>query len=268
MKQIRFLLIIFLFSCSMLAHAQVSTAHRGDVQNGYNFWFYRPDEDESDGVHRPLLVFLHGASLCGNNLDRVKRYGPMDALRYGKIIDCYILAPQNPGGSWQPNKIMNLIEWAEKKYNVDTNRIYVYGMSLGGYGTIDMCATYPDKIACGMALCGGATVKDLSGLATMPMWIVHGTADRAVPVSASDHVVEAIKKTGDDSRLIYTRMPGVNHGRPARIFYMKQTYDWMFSHSLQDEGRPINRDFKITNENMNDAYNSIRNNSKGIEAYE
>ncbi len=269
-KQIILLALLVLFSISAYAQNSVNKAkaYRGEVKDGYNFWFYRPEDDESRNVHRPLLVFLHGASLCGNNLDRVKRYGPMDALRYGEIIDAYIIAPQNPGGSWQPKKIMNLIEWAEKNYKVDSNRIYVYGMSLGGYGTLDMCATYPDRIACGMALCGGATVRDLSGLSRIPMWIVHGTADRAVPVSASDKVVDAVKQTGDDSRLIYTRMPGVDHGRPARIFYMKQTYDWMFSHSLQDEGRPVNRDFKITNEGMNNAYKDIRNNSKGIEAYE
>lgn len=266
------LLLLLMLMCTLLAQAQKKAvnakAYRGAVSNGYNFWFYRPDDDESRHVHRPLLVFLHGASLCGTNLESVKRYGPMDALRYGDIIDAYIIAPQNPGGSWQPQKIMNLIEWAEKNYNVDSDRIYVYGMSLGGYGTLDMCATYPDRIACGMALCGGATVRDLSGLSRIPMWIVHGTADRAVPVSASDRVVEAIKATGDSSRMIYDRMPGVDHGRPARIFYMKQTYDWMFSHSLKDEGRPINRDFRLTKENMNNAYKEIKNNAKGIEAYE
>ena len=258
----RFLLTILLSVWCLLASAQdQSKAYRNAVAGSYDFWFYRPDEDESDGVHRPLLVFLHGASLCGKDLNRVKRYGPMDALKKGRIIDCYVLAPQNPGGSWSPEKIMKLIEWAEKKYNVDSDRIYVYGMSLGGYGTIDVCATYPDRIAAGMAMCGGATVKDLSGLSRMPLWIVHGTADRAVPVSASDRVANAIKATGDASRMIYTRMPGIDHGRPARIFYMSQTYDWMFSHSLKDKGRPVNRDFEITPELMNNAYRDFGKNA-------
>lgn len=259
----RFLLTILFSLCVLVVRAQdTSKAFRKVVPDSYNFWFYRPDEDESDGVHRPLLIFLHGASLCGNNLDKVKRYGPMEALKRGRVIDCYVLAPQNPGGSWSPQKLMKLIEWAEQHYNVDSDRIYCYGMSLGGYGTLDLCATYPDRIAAGMALCGGATVKDLSGLSRIPMWIVHGTADTAVPVSASDRVVEAIKQTGDASRLIYTRMPGINHGRPARIFYMHQTYDWLFSHSLKDEGRPINRDFEITPQLMQDAYKDLGRNAK------
>lgn len=266
---VKYILTVMMLVISIAANAQTNCkAYYNAVQNGYNFWFYRPEEDEGDGVHRPLLVFLHGASLCGNNLERVKKYGPMDALKHGRAIDCYIIAPQNPGGSWQPAKVMNLIEWAEKNWNVDSDRIYVYGMSLGGYGTLDVCATYPDRIAAGMAMCGGATVKDVSGLNKMPMWIVHGTADRAVPVSASDKVVEAMKNAGPTDRLIYTRMPGVDHGRPARLFYCYQTYDWMFSHSLKDEGREINRDFEITNELLNNAYKDLGRNANLNAAYE
>ncbi len=263
-------MVLFLW-CGVLSYAQdTSKAYKNEVAGSYNFWFYRPVDEVEEGKHakkqhseehpverRPLLIFLHGASLCGHDLQKVKRYGPIEALKRGRVIDCYILAPQNPGGSWQPAKIMKLVEWAEKHFNVDSNRIYCLGMSLGGYGTMDFCATYPDRVAAGMALCGGATVKDVSGLARMPMWIVHGTADRAVPISASDKVVAAIKKTGDDSRLIYTRMPGIDHGRPARIFYLSQTYDWLFSHSLADEGRPVNRDFKLTPQILQNAYKDL-----------
>lgn len=264
------ILKVVVLICTLLfslgAFAQDIKAHR-DVKDAYNFWFYTPDaSDEHENMHRPLLVFLHGASLCGNNLDRVRRYGPIDALKRGRAIDCYVIVPQNPGGSWNPKKVMTLIEWAEKNYNVDSDRIYVYGMSLGGYGTIDVCATYPDRIAAGMAMCGGATVKDLSGLSKMPMWIIHGTADRAVPVAMSDKVVAEMKKTGD-SRLIYTRLQGADHGAPARIFYMYQTYDWMFSHSLKDEDRPINRDFEITNQLLKTAYSDLGKNST-MDAFE
>lgn len=251
----KYVLMVLAFMVSMLVSAQTNCkSYTNAVPDGYNFWFYRPDDEEGESVHRPLLVFLHGASLCGRNLEKVRRYGPMDALKRGRAIDCYVIAPQNPGGSWSPQKVMNLIEWAEKNWNVDSDRIYVYGMSLGGYGTIDVCATYPDRIAAGMAMCGGATVRDVSGLNKMPLWIIHGTADRAVPVSASDKVVEAMKSAGNTERLIYTRMPGVDHGRPARLFYCHQTYDWMFSHSLKDENREINRDFTIDNELLNNAY--------------
>ena len=258
-------------------NGQGFTAHVGTVPGAYNFWFHAPAPPEVDegmegeapsfksqisNQRYPLLIFLHGRSLCGRDLAKVKRYGAIDAVARGRSIDCFIMAPQNPGESWNPHKIMKIVDWASKNYNVDTTRIYVYGMSLGGYGTLDLAATYPDRIAAAMALCGGATVKDLSGLSRLPLWIVHGTADSRVPVSASDKVVAAIKATGDDSRLIYTRMPGIDHGRPARIFYMGQTYDWLFSHSLLDPGREVNRDFVITSEMLNSAYQDLGRNFK------
>lgn len=251
------LLLITTFACISNIFAQKFTAHRGEVSNAYNFWFYNPEAQVSKDSHFPLLIFLHGRSLCGSDLNRVKRYGAIDAVTRGRYIDSYIIAPQNPGGAWSPQKIMNIVEWAQRHYNVDSTRIYVYGMSLGGFGTIDFAATYPDKVACAMALCGGGTVKDLSGLSRVPLWIVHGTADKAVPVSASDKVVASIRATGDDSRLIYTRMPGVDHGRLARIFYMLQTYDWMFSHSIKDTNREINSSFEITNDMLSRAYQDL-----------
>lgn len=239
-------------------NAQEFEAYKGEVDDSYNFWFYNPQTISDPNAHFPLLIFLHGASLCGRNLNQVKRYGPINAVAKGKIIDCYIVAPQNPGGAWKPEKIWKIVEWAKEKFAVDTTRIYVYGMSLGGYGTIDLAATYPDKIAAAMAMCGGASVRDVSGLSKLPLWIIHGTADRAVSVKASDKVVDAIRATGDDSRLIYSRLPGVDHGRPARLFYMSLTYDWLFSHSTKDPNRECNHSFELTNDMMDNVYNDIR----------
>ena len=266
MKRIVITIISLILTLCIMAQGSV-TACKNKVPGSYNYWFYTPDQDMGTDAHYPLLIFLHGQSLCGNNLEKVRKYGPIDALKRGRVIDCYVIAPQNPGGSWNPDKIMKIIEWAEKNYKVDSSRIYVYGMSLGGYGTIDMVAAYPDRIAAAMAMCGGATAKDLSGLNKVPLWIVHGTADRAVPVAQSDKVVEAMKAAGSTDRLIYTRMKGVDHGGPARIFYMAQTYDWLFYHCLDDEGRPVNRDFEITQEAMKNAYKDLGKNAS-MEAYE
>lgn len=258
MKRIILLLVTIALAASS-THAQDFKAHRGTVPNSYDFWFYDPETEHDPRAHFPLLIFLHGRSLCGKDLQKVKRYGAIDAVAKGRTIDTYIMAPQNPGGSWSPEKIWAIVEWAEKHFHVDKSRIYVYGMSLGGFGTIDLAATYPDKIACAMGLCGGATKRDLSGLSKLPLWIMHGTADAAVSVKESDKVVEAIRATGDDSRLIYSRMSGVDHGRLSRVFYLRQTYDWLFSHSLDDPGREINRDFNITNEMLGNAYRDINN---------
>lgn len=240
----------------MMATAQSITAHKGDIEKGYDFWFYQPADTDSI---KPLVVFLHGASLCGRNLDRVRRYGTIDAIEKGRKINGYVVAPQNPGGTWQPNKVMDLVAWAKANHNIDTTRIYVLGMSLGGYGTIDFCATYPDKVAAGIAMCGGGTVKDYSPLTQLPLWVMHGTADRAVSVRESDRVVNAMKATEEGApRLHYDRIKGMNHSALARAFYHKKIYDWLFAHSLTDSARmakPV--ELNVTNASLKAAYKDL-----------
>ncbi|MBR1467935.1 MAG: phospholipase [Bacteroidaceae bacterium] len=269
------LFLTALHSCATTA--QELHPFRNTAPGGYHFWMYTPPvtadsahhitesaakshkrrKHGKDAVLKPLIVFLHGASLCGRNLHMVRRYGTLDALDRGRKIDAYVLAPQNPGGAWKPEKLMNLCEWAFRNYDIDTTRVYVLGMSLGGYGTIDFAAAYPHRIAAAMALCGGGTSKTLGNLNQLPLWILHGTADRAVPVGASDKVVAAMQAAGPTNRLIFSRLKGYNHGQPARIFYMKETYEWLLSHSLKDKDRPVNRSVTINTTNIPLAYRDL-----------
>lgn len=235
------------------------TPHRGTVKDGYNFWLYNPDVADVEDA-KPVIIFLHGASLCGNDLNKVKRYGTIDAIEKGRDIDAYVIAPQNPGGAWSPRKVMNVLDWVSDNYNIDYDRVYVIGMSLGGYGTIDVAATYPDRIAAAIAMCGGSSVNDLSGLNDVPLWIIHGTADRAVTVSQSDKVVSAMREAAGESgteRLVYNRVPGMNHSKPARMFYLDESYDWLFGHTLKDHTRKIQPTFAIESA-MGRAYNGVK----------
>src|SRR5574344_2525902 len=118
---------------------------------------------------------------------------------------------------------MKVLEWAEKHYPVDPSRVYVVGMSLGGYGTIDFAGTYPDKVAAAMALCGGGTIKDYSGLLKVPLWIIHGKSDRQVPWTASQKVVDAMAAIDTTRLLRYDLLPGIDPGGLARCFYVKNT---------------------------------------------
>jgi len=250
-KNIKFLILSLLFIIGILSvSAGKTTAHRGTVKGAYNFWLYNPTENANptDTLEmKPVVIFLHGASLCGNNLERVRRYGTIDAIEKGRDVDAYVIAPQNPGGAWNPAKVMKIVDYLSETYgNVDLDRVYVMGMSLGGYGTIDLAATYPDRIAAAIALCGGGTVGDYSGLNDVPLWIVHGTADRAVRISESDKVVADMKSSSESTpRLIYNRIPGMNHSQPARMFYLKESYDWLFSHSLKDDNRSVSEAFDV-----------------------
>ena len=136
------LMLLVFFALCLAARAQKTDKGNfvtkvNAIPKGYNFWVYTPTEYEVDQHPLPLVIFLHGASLCGNNLQRVRRYGVLDAIDRGKIIPTLVVAPQNPGGAWSPQKINDLLEWTKAHYKVDTTRVYVLGMSLGGYGTMD-----------------------------------------------------------------------------------------------------------------------------------
>ena len=254
------LLMMTIHPEQMMAEAELLSNYNVE-KDTYNFWLYLPDGYEKTAHDTPLIIFLHGRSLSGSDLNRVRRYGLIDVVESGRKVDAMVMAPQCPSGvSWQPQKLHKTIEWVKRHYDFDTDRIYVVGMSLGGYGTIDYCATYPDEVAAGIGMCGGASVKPSvqQNLSRMPFWIIHGTADRAVPISESKKVVENVQDSHDgDKRLKYTWLQGGDHGTPSHVFYKKETYDWLFSHALTDRDRPINRDIDFTTESLKGAYKSM-----------
>lgn len=254
MKKIILSLLILL---PALLSAQQLASFRNIIPNGYNFWIYTPKDYDSTRREKPLLLFLHGASLSGSDLQRVRKYGPLTAISYGHDIDAVIVAPQCPGGGWIPNQVEKVVEWALAHYAVDTNRIYVIGMSMGGYGTINYVGTYPDRIAAAMALCGGGGIKNYCGLNKVPFWILHGTADRAVGISKSVEVVNKMKACGDTPLLRFTKLSGQSHSALAKIFYLDDTYAWLFSHRLNDSVRFVNKDIDITVAKMGTAYQNI-----------
>ncbi|MCR4852987.1 MAG: phospholipase, partial [Prevotella sp.] len=146
-----------LAALGLQAQVVKQTTHKGVKNGGYPFWISLPDDYLSHQDSLPVVFFLHGASLCGKNLSRVKTYGTLAAIDMGRNIPAIVVAPQNPGGAWSPKKLDDILEWTKTHYRVDTTRVSVLGMSLGGYGTMDFAGTYPHKIAAAMALCGGCT---------------------------------------------------------------------------------------------------------------
>lgn len=257
MKWLLLHIIILFFSPSANAQNGQMAAMKNVIDDGYNFWLYAPREYLYENRRVPLIIFLHGASLCGTNMQRVRRYGLLHAIEKGRYYPAMVVAPQNPGGSWSPRKIANILDWVERNHDIDTTRVYVIGMSLGGYGTLDFAGSYPERVAAAMALCGGSTLKDFTGLGRIPLWILHGTADKAVPVSQSKNVVNAIKQSGNDRLLRYDWLKGASHGDLARILYLKQTYDWLFFHTTVDKPREVERDITITNADMKNAYDDL-----------
>ena len=258
-------MLLFCYTASVAAQDDLLQARRNVLPKGYDFWVYTPEDYESTKDTLPVVLFLHGASLCGHDLNRVRRYGPLHAIQKGYTIRALIIAPQNPGGAWKPQKVNDVLDWTLEHYKADTTRIYVLGMSLGGYGTLDYAGTYPQRVAAAMALCGGSTLKDMQGLGQLPLWILHGTADRAVNISQSKRVVEALQKQDNDKRLRYDWLAGQSHSALCRLFYMEKTYEWLFTHSITDTNRLVDRLITITNADLKHAYRSDVRRSKPLQ---
>lgn len=251
-------LLMLAFSTSASAQYDFLRPVKDSIPGGYDFWVYTPTDYYYSLESTPVVMFLHGASLCSKDMNRSRRYGPLDAIVRGREIDALVIVPQNPGGAWNPDKLNDILEWTKRNYAMDSTRVYVLGMSLGGYGTMDFAAAYPDKIAAAMALCGGCSAKDKSGLGRLPLWIIHGTADRAVSVKQSQSVVKELQDTGNDRRLRFDWLKGASHGALARILYMRKTYEWLFSHSTADPGRPVRPDITIDTSDLTKAYNDMK----------
>lgn len=253
------LIIILLCLIPLFSKAQL-VACRNVIPDNYDFWLYLPKDYATAIEKKPVILFLHGRSLSGDDLSLVRHYGCINALLRGREIDAIVIAPQSKT-AWKPGKLMELYNWVTTNYRSDTNRFYVLGMSMGGFGTLDFVAAYPDKVAAAMSMCGGSTAKSLCGLNDVPLWIIHGTADQDVPVWRSERVVDSMCVCGDTSRLIFNKLKSVNHTSLVRVFYLQQTYDWLFSHTLTDSLRLANKDYTISRELLYAAYDDLENKS-------
>ena len=217
-----FYLILFLFGLNS-GFAQLQTITN---QTEYPFWINVPETEKTE--KQPILIFLHGKSLSGTDLNRVRRYGVLRAMDKGRKIPAIVVAPQLAKGSWNPDKVLEVLEYVKKNYNLDESQIYVCGMSLGGYGTLHFAGKHADKITAAVAICGGGNTSDGCTLSTIPIWIQHGDKDYIVPISESQKVVNAIRKCNEKAKLIFTIIKGGNHGSVENIFHQDAMYNWLF----------------------------------------
>lgn len=222
------LFTFFLVFCSTV---QVFSKDIKPIKNKttYDFLLRLPEDYSEEGGKQPVLIFLHGKSLSGNDLERVKRYGVLYAMERGRDIPGIIVAPQTNNG-WNPDQVMEVIDYVLSNYQADSSRVYVCGMSMGAYGTMDVAGKYPDRIAAAVAICGGGTVGYACNLTQVPLWIQHGNRDRAVPLSESKKMFNAIKNCNKQADVTLTVIAGGTHGSVERLFHQDEIYDWLFSY--------------------------------------
>jgi predicted peptidase len=205
------------------------------------YLFYLPKDYDAKSKKRwPLMLFLHGAGERGTNVQRVAIHGPMSLVKQGKEFPFIIVAPLCPERErWQNDSLLGLLERVEKKFKVDTNRIYLTGLSMGGYGAWNLGVARPDKFAAIAPICGGGSVIDvlLAGygkkknpLIDFPVWAFHGAKDSVVPLEESERMINAFKKIkAKDVKL--TVYPQSEHNSWTETYNNPELYEWLLSHS-------------------------------------
>jgi len=193
------------------------------VRMGY-LLYLPPDYEKRD--RWPLLLFLHGSGERGDDLELVKRHGPPKLIAAGKQFPFIVLSPQCPKGQWwQPVELIALLDHIVKNYKVDEERIYVTGLSMGGFGTWALAAYRPDRFAALLPICGGGEVYWTEQLAHLPVWAFHGAKDRGVPAERSRQMVEAINKHGGHAKL--TVYPEAGHDAWTKTYDNPEIYQWL-----------------------------------------
>jgi predicted peptidase len=196
----------------------------------------------------PLVVFLHGAGERGNDNEAQLVHGvpefctPQNRKKY----PCFLVAPQCPKNKkwadvdWtadshkltpEPSEpgalVLELIEALRKEYPIDFRRIYITGLSMGGYGTWDLAMRKSDLFAAAVPVCGGGDETQVEKIARLPVWVFHGALDQAVKVERSRRMVEALKNAGGHPR--YTEYPKTGHDSWVPAYKDAAMLEWLFN---------------------------------------
>ncbi|HMK39414.1 MAG TPA: dienelactone hydrolase family protein [Bacteroidota bacterium] len=191
----------------------------------YKYLLYIPP-DYSVETPVPLVLFLHGAGERGNDLDLVKKLGPPKLIEEGKIFPFIVVSPQCPANRWWDAEELNvLIGEIEHTYSVDLDRIYVTGLSMGGFGTWTLGVVYPEKFAALAPVCGWGEPFAAFRLKEMPIWAFHGAKDPVVPLSKGEEMVEAVRRAGGSPR--FTVYPEAEHDSWTETYDNPALYSWL-----------------------------------------
>jgi predicted peptidase len=240
-----FVIVIALFLCSCHAPRVVTvdskeapiiadkTSPRQTPQSfrQLNYLLFLPDGYETEKKNWPLILYLHGRSLRGNDLEKLKSIGLAAQLEKGLRIPFIVVSPQCPEDRYwvdESNDLLALIDEVSAKYSVDKSRIYLSGHSMGGRETWFLAAKHPEKFAAIVPLADAPQDQVLAKeVAKVPVWAFHGAKDELVPVENMRRFVNWVKMAGGDIR--YTELPEGDH-LILDIYSNLEIYDWLLQH--------------------------------------
>ncbi len=219
------------------------------------YLLFVPKDYKPAGKKWPLMLFLHGLGECSNNdLSRVKIHGPPKIVESRPDFPFVLVSPQVPpppgykedvkytpkelsrlvDHAWNPDELIKLVDHTIANLNIDRQRVYVTGLSMGGYGTWRLVAAYPDRFAAAVPICGsGEPEKMARALSRVPIWAFHGAKDASVPLADGKKMVDAVKAAGGDVQ--FTVYPNAQHNSWTQTYNNLKVYDWLLTHRLQSQ---------------------------------
>jgi predicted peptidase len=221
--------------------------HAGDDKTGFINKVYKGPEGEGKYVifvpksykgekDYPVILFLHGSGSSGDDGQKQAKGGLAGAIRKKADFPCIVVFPQSQKKTWQAKsddakRALSILAEVQKSYKTDSKRVYLTGLSMGGFGTWSLAAAHPDRWAAIVPICGGGSPATAEKIKDIPCWCFHGDADPTVKVSQSRTMIEALKKTGAMPR--YTEYPGVGHNSWDQAYADKELYEWLFKQQLK-----------------------------------
>jgi predicted esterase len=205
----------------------------------YQYLVHVPDAaQQNPGEKFPLILFLHGSGERGDDLSIVSRNGPPKILNVqpdwafkDKFI---VVSPQCPNSQWwNPLQLRDLLDELQTKYPIDPKRVYLTGLSMGGYGSWQMAEWFPERFAAVAPVCGGGDPADAQRIKDIPTWVFHGGRDPVVPIANAYQMVQALRDL--HGRIKFTVFPEYGHNSWEPMYDDADFYTWMLA---QKRGQP------------------------------
>lgn len=193
---------------------------------------------ENEDQRWPLILFLHGAGERGDDINKVKVHGPPKLIEQGKDLPFIVVSPQCPTESWwteQLDALTALLDDIQAKYAVDPDRVYLTGLSMGGFGSWALGCRHPERFAAIAPICGGGEWFLAPRLKNVPVWVFHGAKDNVVPIRESQEMVDALKRAGGDVQ--FTIYPEAQHDSWTETYNNPKLFEWFLSHRRTQESK-------------------------------
>jgi predicted peptidase len=216
-------------------HGFLSRVYKDADGTESRYVVFVPDDYKGDKEY-PVILFLHGA---GETLSKNPKKPGKQPVEVGigpaikkraKTFPFIVVIPQSHARTWQAGsadakRALAILDLVQKTYRTDPKRVYLTGLSMGGFGTWSVAAAHPERWAAIVPICGGGNPKLAEKIKDLPCWCFHGDADKAVPVQRSRDMIKALKAAGGNPR--YDEYPKVGHNSWDRAYGTDELYTWL-----------------------------------------